>query len=181
MSNEIPEERFITKRQLWERADAHYNAYQSLLQEVHTRIDNIDASAMRKLDDYFKKLLQENNKNVMDSNSQYQTIRKEMEKLNNDAATRMQQQLNAHISKIDKKIGELVTLLDDKTDKKISERLASISSGIREMTESVRQYKTDTDVQMNKFQLDFKGKVLNLNKQFEDIKKKFKLVSSGLS
>ena len=181
MSNEIPEERFITKRQLWERADSHYASYQSLLQEISNRIDEIDLRAVEKLAEYFKKLAEEKNKQTMDTNSQYQTTKKDLEKVINDAVTRMQQALNAHISKVDQKIEKLVILLEDKTDKKITERLQSIAQDIKLVSQYVTTYKTDTDKQVGKFQTDLGVKLGRLNKEFEAIKKKFKLISNGLS
>jgi esterase/lipase len=177
----IPEEKFITKRQLWERSDAHAAAYTTQLQEVYNQINAIKEIVAAEISGVVTKDKQEMEKNRMALQDQFQNTKKELEKLTNDSMTRFQQLLGTHVAKVDKKIGELVTLLEDKTDRKITDRLLSISQEAKTIYEAVRSYKEESDRQLTKYQTDTAGRITALSKQVTEVMKRFKMISKGLS
>lgn len=181
MSNTIPEERFITKRTLWERSDAHYEAYQSQLKEVYTKISGIEHVVASEVSGIISENKKELEKIRMANNDQFQSTKKELEKIVNDAVTRMNQNMMNHITKVDKKINELLTLLEDKTDRKITERLQSIQQDAKMIYEAASNYKEDTDKQIQKYQVDLGLKMGLIDKKLTTLMSKFKLISSELS
>ena len=176
-----PLEREITKQQLWERNEAHYNAYQALLKEISNSIDGITDVVIKQVNGAIKNNMVEWGISRMNSNEQFQSSKKELEKIVNDSVTRMQKVLDVYTKDIDKKLSQFNILIEDKTRKQVSDGINQLSVDAKNIFNAVKDYKDSTDLQIHKFQRDIGDKIGLVDTKFNSIIKKFKVISNEIS
>lgn len=175
-----PDERDITKMQLWERINA---VLDTVAMVGRNMADNIALAlpAIQRQNDAsfldFKNTL----KDAIDDMQQFVNVQvKFLEKMNNDAFTNQINSGNKLRADVEARFQSLKENMESEMSGKISDAFTQISVSIKNYTDTVTDYKKDSADQMSVIQQEMGAKLGEISASFNLMKTKFQKISEQL-
>lgn len=177
---EMPDERDISKQQLWSRID-------TVLETIGTvgrnTMDNLNAALpniQRSNEMAFAEFTGMLNKALLDLKDYIDLKMKAVEKLNNDGYTKLVIE-NTKIKKdLDQRLQTMRTNLEDSASKKLQDSYQQLSETFKTYSDSVDEYKKASTQQVSFLQKEMGAKLGEVKALFDDMKKKFKKITEQL-
>lgn len=178
--SEIPDERDITKTQLWQRIDDSIATLNLIGKNTQDTIDATLPALKRTNDETIISFRKDIDAVVMGLKDDISDQSKQLEALNNDGHTKMINDFQMYEQQLDARFADLKKNIEDATSKSISDSFAQISSAMENLNEKIKGYQFNMDKQVSTLQIEMGAKLGDVVKNFVDMKNKFKKISEQL-
>lgn len=175
-----PDERDITKMQLWERINSVLDTLGTVGRNM---ADNLAAAlpAMQRETQLGLAEFKATLKDATDDMQDFVNIQvKFLEKMNNDAYGRQVNEGNRIRADIDARFQSLKADMEAETGQRIADSFAQITDSIKKYSETVDEYRTASLAQVTNLQQEMGKKLGDVTASFDLMKKKFQKISEQL-
>lgn len=177
---QIPDERDITKTQLWGRIDT---AIETIATVGRNTNDNMNAvvSALQRNNEMalaeFKATLKSGLADMMEYvNGKIKFV----ERLNSEGFTKTVAQNNRNKQELDERLKLVSQNLDESMQKLIQDNYNQLAEAIQVYVDKVNTYKKESVATMNTLQTELGGKIGEVKALFTEMKQKFKKITEQL-
>lgn len=175
-----PDEREITKQQLWERINTAVETIASVSRDMMNNI-NLALPSLQRQNEISLAEFKNTLKSALTDMQGYIDVKiKFIEKLNNDGYSKMQNLNLRNQEDLDKRMQSAREDIDAETSQRIQKSYIEISKEIAEFHDEVIQYKKDTEKQMNSLQNEMSKKMGNVESLLKSVQAKFKKISEQI-
>lgn len=172
--SDIPDEREITKEQLWKKIEDSIDGVNLTIKGFYDRVDTLPNIVM----DQVKKFLEQDHVDteVLRKNLEagIKKIQTDLEAAIDDQLTNLKRAIVGESATLDDRNRSFQETILTKVDQKINETLAAISPSIEAMSAKVDSYKLDVEKQIKKYMIELGGKYGQVNGKVETLVAKLK-------
>ena len=148
------------------------------LDETIAKIDNRVNSLQSSI---YKKIDETNVRHSSEIKSSFTDAKKELEVIVNNANNNMQGRINEHRRLIDLKLNGLDQAVERKAETEVNKHLVSITRMSKEIVDSAKEYKEESDKSMSRYQVQITQRFNELFESLKKVQKRFKDIADGLS
>jgi exonuclease VII large subunit len=181
MVTQVPEERNITKQELWKRIDRAFDVINDKKAEYDYQLSAARETATKAVSDITAKAQQASERSREAFQSALVDAKKTLEKLVAEAVTDVKRSLNNHAAETDKRTSNVMTKISEEVEIAIERRLSRYQGTADRIGEDVRDMKTSINGAISQFQVEARAKISALNSRMDYILSKFKMIARELS
>lgn len=178
---QMPDERDITKQQLWERIDTAIETISTVGRNTRDNMAAVLPALQRENAMALAELKGALKETVDDLTETLNLKIKYIEKLNNDGFNKTANEGQRIRNDVDTRMRAIEENLNEQLDQKISTSFETLSKKISDFNDTVKDFKKTTDTQMKAMNTEWLTKLGEVKGTFEEMKKKFKKMSEQLS